>query len=79
MIVLGCDGKWVEVQICICEMYEVVEIGVVVYWFYKNGECVENCFVVDLFMWILQLIEWLDDEYDYDEFFEVVKFEMYQD
>lgn len=78
IMVLGCDGKCVEVQICICQMYEVVEFGVVVYWVYCDGVCMQNFFVVDFGEWIVSLIECFGEE-DYDEFLEYVKMEMYFD
>lgn len=79
IMVFGCNVCRVEVQICIQKMYDVVEIGVVVYWFYCDGVCGENFFVVDFVCWIWFLIEQFNIEEDYDEFMEVVKLEMYLD
>lgn len=37
IVVVGLEGCIIEVQICIYEMYLQVELGVVVYWKYKEG------------------------------------------
>ncbi|WP_420537778.1 RelA/SpoT family protein [Ketogulonicigenium vulgare] len=72
-------GKRVEVQIRTREMHEVAEAGVAAHWSYRDGEPVQNRFVVDPARWIAQLSERFEEDQDHDEFLETFKLEMYQD
>ncbi len=77
--VSGRDGKRVEVQIRTNEMHEVAESGVAAHWSYRNGERVENPFVVDPFKWLRSLSDGFVQSENPSDFFEHVKLEMFQD
>ena len=77
--VSGRDGKRVEVQIRTREMHEVAESGVAAHWSYRNGERVENPFVVDPFKWLRRLSDGFIQSENPSDFFEHVKLEMFQD
>ncbi|MED5532117.1 MAG: RelA/SpoT AH/RIS domain-containing protein, partial [Pseudomonadota bacterium] len=77
--VSGRDGKRVEVQIRTNQMHEVAESGVAAHWSYRNGERVENPFVVDPFKWLRSLNDGFIHSENPSDFFEHVKLEMFQD
>ncbi len=77
--VSGRNARRVEVQIRTRQMHEVAETGVAATWSYKDGQLVENPFVVDPFKWMAQLSERFADEGDHEDFLEAVKLEMYSD
>lgn len=46
IILFGMYGVFIEIQICICEMEEMVNYGIVVYWLYKfNDEMFKGIYV----------------------------------
>jgi guanosine-3',5'-bis(diphosphate) 3'-pyrophosphohydrolase len=77
--VSGRDGKRVEVQIRTKEMHEVAESGVAAHWSYRDGQRVENPFVVDPFKWLRRLSDGFIQSENPSDFFEHVKLEMFQD
>ena len=77
--VSGRDGKRVEVQIRTNEMHEVAESGVAAHWSYRDGQRVENPFVVDPFKWLRRLSDGFIQSENPSDFFEHVKLEMFQD
>ncbi|MEM8555186.1 MAG: bifunctional (p)ppGpp synthetase/guanosine-3',5'-bis(diphosphate) 3'-pyrophosphohydrolase [Pseudomonadota bacterium] len=76
--VLGRDGKRIEVQVRTRQMHEVAEKGVAAHWAYRNGERIENDYMVDPREWVSGLTD-LDPTTDVSDFFETVKLEMYAD
>lgn len=80
MIVIGFLGWMVEIQICMYEMYQQVEYGVVVYWMYKEwmngGGKIEVC-VFDMDMvWFVYIFDWQVEIVDLGEFFDLFWFEI---
>lgn len=61
MAVLGLDGKVLEVQICIYDMYDEVELGVCVYWCYKEGSIGKFGSYDDKIVWLCQVLEWQEE------------------
>lgn len=79
MMFVGLFGVLIEFQVCMCKMYEIVEVGVVVYWLYKNGSVdfsdVQKC----VYQWLKLLFDIQSEVGDLSEFFEYVKIDLFFD
>ncbi len=76
--VSGFGGKRIEIQIRTRKMHIVAESGVAAHWSYKDGERVDNPYVVDPSGWLKQLNDGILS-HDDDEFLENFRLEMYSD
>lgn len=74
IIVMGFEGKWVEVQICIECMDEIVECGLVVYWCYKGVKGESGLDEWLIFIW--EILENVDSDLEVMDQF---KLELYED
>jgi len=76
--VLGPGGKAVEVQIRTYEMHEHSELGVASHWRYKEGGKHDPGFEEKI-VWLRQILEWKDEEFDAGDFVNRFKSEIFED
>jgi GTP pyrophosphokinase len=76
-VVIGPEGKPVEVQIRTEEMHKVSEFGVAAHWRYKEGKAKDEPFEKKL-AWLRELIEWQGDV-DNQDFYETLKVDLFTD
>jgi len=74
--VMGEKGEPFEIQIRTEEMHKVAEYGIAAHWKYKEGAEREYD---QYFEWLRQSLEWQSEVKDTDEYFEMLKLEMFQD
>jgi guanosine-3',5'-bis(diphosphate) 3'-pyrophosphohydrolase len=75
-VVIGTEGKPIEVQIRTLEMHHIAEYGIAAHWKYKETGASTNTRMTaddDKFTWLRQLLEWQNDLKDAQEFLENVK------
>jgi len=74
--VMGEKGEPFEIQIRTAEMHRIAEYGIAAHWVYKEGT--EKDYD-RYFEWLRQSLEWQSEVKDTDEYFEMLKLEMFQD
>jgi GTP pyrophosphokinase len=74
--VMGEQGEPFEIQIRTEEMHQVAEYGIAAHWIYKEGE--EKSYD-RYFEWLRQSLEWQSETKDSEEYFEMLKLDMFQD
>lgn len=75
-VVIGSQGKPIEVQIRTLEMHHIAEYGIAAHWKYKETGTSTNTRMNandEKFTWLRQLLEWQNDLKDAQEFLENVK------
>jgi guanosine-3',5'-bis(diphosphate) 3'-pyrophosphohydrolase len=75
-IVIGPEGKTLEIQIRTNEMHRMDEFGVAAHWTYK--EVGKSKIKNEHLLWLKQLAEWQEDSLDPKEFLESLKFDLFQ-
>jgi GTP diphosphokinase / guanosine-3',5'-bis(diphosphate) 3'-diphosphatase len=78
--VIGPDGEICEIQIRTREMHEAAEEGVAAHWRYKEAGSSKSLAAQEAenVAWLRQLIDWLSDIRDPDEFMAAVKQDVYE-
>jgi len=76
--VIGKNGQAFEVQIRTWDMHRIAEYGIAAHWKYKQGVKGEENIELKL-AWIRQLIEWQSDTADADEFYDMLKIDLFND
>jgi GTP pyrophosphokinase len=78
--VIGPDGEMCEIQIRTREMHEASEQGVAAHWKYKEdgGSKAFEAQEARNVAWLRQLIDWLSDIRDPDEFMAAIKQDVYE-
>jgi len=76
IVVIGPEGKPIEIQIRTEEMDRVAEDGVAAHWRYKG---VEDKSFEDKLSWMKQILEWQKDSKDAKEFMELLNVDFFED
>ncbi len=76
--VIGPYGERMEVQIRTHEMHRVAEMGIAAHWKYKGGKHVDG-HDAERFAWLRQLLEWLQNPSEPQEFLRLVKEDLFSD
>ena len=76
--VMGEKGEPFEIQIRTEEMHRIAEYGVAAHWAYKEGAA-RAADYERYFEWLRQSLEWQTEVQDSDEYFEMLKMELFQD
>lgn len=76
--VIGPYGERMEVQIRTHEMHRVAEMGIAAHWKYKEGKHVDGQ-DAERFAWLRQLLEWLQNPSEPQEFLRLVKEDLFSD
>lgn len=76
--VMGLDGEATEIQIRTRDMHRISEEGIAAHWKYKEGKT--GLTDIDLrLQWLRQLIEWLKDIRNPDDFIDALKEDVFAD
>jgi GTP pyrophosphokinase len=75
---MGLDGEATEIQIRTRDMHRIAEEGIAAHWKYKEGK--KGLTDIDLrLQWLRQLIEWLKDIPNPDDFIDALKEDVFAD
>ncbi|MEO0984199.1 MAG: bifunctional (p)ppGpp synthetase/guanosine-3',5'-bis(diphosphate) 3'-pyrophosphohydrolase [Cyanobacteria bacterium J06639_14] len=75
-VVIGSQGRPIEVQIRTLEMHQVAEYGIAAHWKYKEAGGSSNTLVTaddEKFTWLRQLLEWQSDLKDANEIMDDIR------
>jgi len=75
--VVGPKGQFIEFQIRTWEMHQVAELGIAAHWKYKEGGGALSESEKKRFLWLRNLLEWVKEEKDPEEFIKSVKTDLY--
>jgi guanosine-3',5'-bis(diphosphate) 3'-pyrophosphohydrolase len=75
--VIGPRGEPFEIQIRTVEMHRVAERGIAAHWLYKEGRSEKE--FEDKVAWLRQLMEWLREMKDPQDFMETLKIDLFED
>ena len=76
--VVGPTGEPVEIQIRTWEMHRIAERGIAAHWLYKEGFNAGREFE-DKVAWLGEVMEWLKDMKDPQEFMETLRIDLFED
>ncbi len=77
--VVGPKGQFIEFQIRTWEMHQVAELGIAAHWKYKEGGGALSESEKERFLWLRNLLEWVKEEKDPDEFIDSVRKDLYNE
>ncbi len=77
--VVGPKGQFIEFQIRTHEMHQIAEMGIAAHWKYKEGGGVLTEAEKERFIWLRNLLEWVKEEKNYQEFIETVRNDLYEE
>ncbi len=80
-VVIGVNGRPLEVQIRTVEMHHIAEYGIAAHWKYKEstGSNTGQMSAVDeKFSWLRQLLDWQNDLKDAQEYLESIKDDLFE-
>ncbi len=77
--VVGPKGQFIEFQIRTWEMHQVAELGIAAHWKYKEGGGALNQSEKERFLWLRNLLEWVKEEKDPQEFINSVRTDLYNE
>ncbi|MFO7318273.1 MAG: bifunctional (p)ppGpp synthetase/guanosine-3',5'-bis(diphosphate) 3'-pyrophosphohydrolase [Clostridia bacterium] len=75
--VIGPRGEPVEIQIRTWEMHRIAEKGIAAHWLYKEGG--KSGDFEEKVAWLRQVMEWLKEMRDPQEFMETLKIDLFED
>ncbi|WP_456420277.1 RelA/SpoT family protein [Thermovibrio sp.] len=75
--VVGPKGQFIEFQIRTWEMHQVAELGIAAHWKYKEGGGALSESEKERFLWLRNLLEWVKEEKDPEEFINSVRTDLY--
>ncbi|MFS8533738.1 MAG: bifunctional (p)ppGpp synthetase/guanosine-3',5'-bis(diphosphate) 3'-pyrophosphohydrolase [Limnochordales bacterium] len=75
--VIGPRGEPLEIQIRTHEMHRIAEMGIAAHWLYKEGKTTSE--FEEKVAWLRQVMEWLREMKDPQEFMETLKIDLFED
>lgn len=75
--VVGPSGEPLEIQIRTEEMHRIAEMGIAAHWLYKEGKSSSE--FEEKVAWLRQVMEWLREMKDPQEFMETLKIDLFED
>ncbi|TLU59918.1 GTP diphosphokinase [Thalassotalea litorea] len=78
-VVLGPEGKSVEIQIRTQQMHDDAELGVAAHWRYKEGAGQGKGSFDDKINWLRKLLKWQEDVAESEELVEELRNEVFED
>lgn len=75
--VVGPSGEPMEIQIRTDEMHKIAEMGIAAHWLYKEGKSSTD--FEEKVAWLRQVMEWLREMKDPQEFMETLKIDLFED
>ncbi|MGF1775307.1 GTP diphosphokinase [Vibrio nomapromontoriensis] len=78
-VVLGPEGKTIEIQIRTKEMHEDSELGVAAHWKYKEGSSTARSGYDEKITWLRKLLDWQEEMSDSGEMLDEVRSQVFDD
>ncbi|MGC9492108.1 GTP diphosphokinase [Vibrio genomosp. F10] len=78
-VVLGPEGKTIEIQIRTKQMHEDSELGVAAHWKYKEGASTVRSGYDEKITWLRKLIDWQEEMSDSGEMLDEVRSQVFDD
>ncbi|MGF1697718.1 GTP diphosphokinase [Vibrio lamellibrachiae] len=78
-VVLGPEGKTIEIQIRTKQMHEDSELGVAAHWKYKEGPSTARSGYDEKITWLRKLIDWQEEMSDSGEMLDEVRSQVFDD
>ncbi|MDN3615157.1 GTP diphosphokinase [Vibrio gallaecicus] len=78
-VVLGPEGKTIEIQIRTKQMHEDSELGVAAHWKYKEGATAARSGYDEKITWLRKLIDWQEEMSDSGEMLDEVRSQVFDD
>ncbi|MGV2987275.1 GTP diphosphokinase [Vibrio sp. E150_011] len=78
-VVLGPEGKTIEIQIRTKEMHEDSELGVAAHWKYKEGSTTARSGYDEKITWLRKLLDWQEEMSDSGEMLDEVRSQVFDD
>ncbi len=75
--VVGPSGEPLEIQIRTQEMHRIAEMGIAAHWLYKEGR--SSTEFEEKVAWLRQVMDWLREMKDPQEFMETLKIDLFED
>lgn len=77
-VVLGPEGKTIEIQIRTKQMHEESELGVAAHWKYKEGSSVRSGYDEKI-IWLRKLLDWQEEMSDSGEMLDELRSQVFDD
>ncbi|WP_150137086.1 GTP diphosphokinase [Candidatus Enterovibrio altilux] len=78
-VVLGLEGKIVEIQIRTKQMHENAELGVAAHWKYKEGATASHSCCDERIIWLRKLLEWQEEMSDSSTMLDELRSQVFDD
>jgi GTP pyrophosphokinase len=78
-VILGPEGKTIEIQIRTKQMHEESELGVAAHWKYKEGTTVGRSGYDEKITWLRKLIDWQEEMSDSGEMLDELRSQVFDD
>ncbi|HDY8107190.1 TPA: GTP diphosphokinase [Vibrio vulnificus] len=78
-VVLGPEGKTIEIQIRTKQMYEDSELGVAAHWKYKEGSSSGRSGYDEKITWLRKLLDWQEEMSDSGEMLDELRSQVFDD
>ena len=78
-VVLGPEGKTIEIQIRTKQMHEESELGVAAHWKYKEGASVGRSGYDEKIAWLRKLLDWQEEMSDSGEMLDELRSQVFDD
>jgi GTP pyrophosphokinase len=78
-VILGPEGKTIEIQIRTKQMHEESELGVAAHWKYKEGKSVGRSGYDEKIAWLRKLLDWQEEMSDSGEMLDELRSQVFDD
>lgn len=78
-VILGPEGKTIEIQIRTKQMHEESELGVAAHWKYKEGATVARSGYDEKISWLRKLLDWQEEMSDSGEMIDELRSQVFDD
>jgi len=78
-VILGPEGKTIEIQIRTKQMHEESELGVAAHWKYKEGATVARSGYDEKITWLRKLLDWQEEMSDSGEMIDELRSQVFDD
>ncbi|MGX9418484.1 GTP diphosphokinase [Vibrio sp. WJH972] len=78
-VILGPEGKTIEIQIRTKQMHEDSELGVAAHWKYKEGKSVGRSGYDEKIAWLRKLLDWQEEMSDSGEMLDELRSQVFDD
>ncbi len=78
-VILGPEGKTIEIQIRTKQMHEESELGVAAHWKYKEGSSAARSGYDEKITWLRKLLDWQEEMSDSGEMLDELRIQVFDD